>query len=149
MLRPLLILSMSDIEYKEIHPDARQYLELFETTGWNSMYKADSKDFSQAMDNSWYIVAAYQGRELVGIGRLVSDGVLYAMIYDMIVKPSHQNRGIGTAILDKLVQKCKDSGIRDIQLFSARGKVPFYRKRGFSERPADAPGMILRRKISA
>ena len=139
---------MSDIEYKETHPDARQYLELFETTGWNSMYKADSEDLSQALKNSWYVVAAYQGSELVGIGRLVSDGVLYAMIYDMIVKPSHQGSGIGTTILDKLIQKCKDSGLRDIQLFSARGKVSFYLKRGFSERPADAPGMILRSKKS-
>ena len=140
---------MSDIEYKETNPDARQFLKLFESTGWNSMYKADSEDLRQALDNSWYVVAAYQGSELVGVGRLVSDGVLYAMIYDMIVKPSHQGRGIGTAILDKLVQKCNDSGLRDIQLFSARGKVSFYRKRGFVERPADAPGMILRRKISA
>ncbi len=140
---------MSDIEYKETNPDARQFLKLFESTGWNSMYKADSEDLRQALDNSWYVVAAYQGSELVGVGRLVSDGVLYAMIYDMIVKPSHQGRGIGTAILDKLVQKCNDSGLRDIQLFSARGKVSFYRKRGFVERPAEAPGMILRRKISA
>ena len=113
------------------------------------MYKADSKDLNQALDNSWYVVAAYQGSELVGIGRLVSDGVLYAMIYDMIVKPSYRGRGIGTAILGKLVKKLKDSGLRDIQLFSARGKVSFYRKRGFVERPADAPGMMLRKEISA
>ena len=140
---------MSDIEYKENTPDARQYLELFETTGWNSMYKANSKDLSLALRNSWYVVAAYRGSELVGVGRLVSDGVLYAMIYDMIVKPSHQGRGIGTTLLDKLVQKCEDSGLRDIQLFSASGKASFYRKRGFVERSADAPGMILRREVSA
>jgi len=36
---------MTDIEYNETPPDARQYLELFETTGWNSAYKADWKDF--------------------------------------------------------------------------------------------------------
>ena len=113
------------------------------------MYKADSKDLNQALDNSWRVVAAYQGSALVGIGRLVSDGVLCAMIYDMIVKPSYRGRGIGTAILEKLVKKCKDSGLRDIQLFSARGKVSFYRKRGFVERFADAPGMMLRKEISA
>ena len=139
---------MSDIEYKETLPDARQYHELFETTGWNSAYKAYWKELSKALDNSWYVATAYQGKLLVGIGRVVSDGVLYAMIYDMIVKPSHQGRGIGTTLLEKLVNKCKAAGLREVQLFSARGKVPFYRKRGFVERPADAPGMMLRKDLS-
>jgi GNAT superfamily N-acetyltransferase len=140
---------MADIEYRETPPDARQYLELFETTGWNSAYKANWKDLKQALDNSWYVVVAYQGSELVGIGRVVSDGVLYAMIYDMIVRPSHQGCGIGTTLLVKLVKKCKSAGMRDIQLFSARGKAPFYAKRGFVQRPADAPGMMLRKILSA
>ena len=139
---------MTDLEYREIHPDARQYHELFETTGWNSVYNADWQELGKALDNSWYVVAAYQDNELVGIGRVFSDGVLYAMIYDMIVKPSHQGRGIGTTLLEKLISKCKTAGLRDIQLFSARGKAPFYTKRGFVLRPADAPGMMLRKDFS-
>jgi GNAT superfamily N-acetyltransferase len=63
------------------------------------------------------------------------------MIYDMIIKASHQGKGIGTVILEKLIAKCKRDRLRDIQLFSAKGKVRFYSKRGFVERPLDAPGM--------
>jgi len=82
---------------------------------------------------------------LVGFGRVVSDGVLYGMIYDMIVEPTHQGRGIGSEILRRLVERCRAAGLRDIQLFSARGKAPFYGKRGFENRPDDAPGMRLRK----
>ena len=105
--------------------------------------------YSPALDNSWYVITAYDNSELVGIGRVVSDGILYAMIYDMIVKPSHQGRGIGTDILQRLVEKCKVAGVREVQLFSARGKAPFYVKRGFVKRSEDGPGMALRKDRDA
>ena len=136
---------MTMIEYKECKPDPQQYKTLFDTTGWNAVYQADVDELSAAVDGSWCVVTAYDEDELVGIGRVVSDGVLYAMIYDMIVKPSHQQRGIGTTILSKLIEKCETAGLRDVQLFSAKGKVPFYGKRGFIERPPDAPGMRLKK----
>lgn len=129
------------IVYEEKAPPAWRYLRLFETTGWNSTYQADAAALERALQGSYYLVAAWDGDELVGFGRVVSDGVLYAMIYDMIVTPDYQGHGIGTAILERLVMKCRVDGIREIQLFSARGKAPFYRKRGFVERPPDGPGM--------
>lgn len=134
---------MADIKYIEEKPDSRAYLELFESTGWNAVYKADQAELDQALEGSWYVVSAYDGDKLVGIGRVISDGVLYAMIYDMIVRTSHQGKGIATAILETLIAKCKRNRLRDIQLFSAKGKVQFYRKRGFVERPVDAPGMRI------
>ena len=132
---------MADINYIEALPDAAQYLQLFETTGWNNAYQAGAAELYRALQHSTYLVSAFDGEMLVGVGRVVSDGVFYAMIYDMIVAPSHQGRGIGTEILSMLVGKCRSAGIREIQLFSARGKAPFYRKRGFVERPPDGPGM--------
>jgi GNAT superfamily N-acetyltransferase len=136
---------MADIEYSETKPDAGRYLALFKTTGWNDVYKVGLDELGKALNNSWYVVTAYQRNELVGIGRVVSDGVLYAMIYDIIVKPSYQGMGIGTTILNKLIEKCRSAGVRDIQLFSAKGKAQFYNKRDFVERPADAPGMRLKK----
>ena len=132
---------MANIIYTEVVPDAEQYLQLFETTGWNSAYRADAAELYRSLQHSTYLFAAFDGEILAGVGRVVSDGVLYAMIYDMIVAPSYQGRGIGTEILGRLIEKCRSAGIREIQLFSARGKAPFYRKRGFVERPADGPGM--------
>jgi GNAT superfamily N-acetyltransferase len=132
---------MSSITYHDRPPDPQDYLDLFETTGWNQRYQADLPALSRALDGSWYVVSAYDGHRLVGMGRVVSDGALYAMIYDLIVRPSHQGRGIGSTILRKLVEKCQAAGVREIQLFAAKGTIPFYNKRGFVERPADAPGM--------
>ena len=134
---------MSPVTYRTEKPAPDDYAALFETTGWNARYRASHAELAQALAQSWHVVSAYEGERLVGTGRIVSDGVLYAMIYDMIVQPSHQGQGIGTAILRRLVARCRQAGLRDIQLFSARGKTDFYRKRGFVVRPADAPGMMF------
>lgn len=116
------------IQYRDQIPTELQYSTLFETTGWNHGYNPTPEELILAVSNSQFVIAAYDGKNLVGIGRVVTDGVLHAMIYDMIVHPSHQGRGIGRQILNMLVQKCYDAHIRDIQLFSALGKRLFYEK---------------------
>jgi len=119
---------------------------LFETTGWNKAFRASADELKDALQQSWYAVSAYDGCHLVGFGRVLSDGVLYALVCDLIVVPSHQTRGIGSKILARLVRQCTSTGIRNIQLFSAAGKTAFYGRHGFEERAADAPGMRLAKK---
>jgi GNAT superfamily N-acetyltransferase len=129
------------IEFSSEIPSSDHFWELFQTTGWNENYRLSPAELMRALCSSWYVLGAYEGKRLVGFGRLVSDGVVHAMIYDLIVLPEYQGRGIGGDILEKLVDKCWETGVRDIQLFCARGKRKFYEKRGFIARPKDAPGM--------
>jgi GNAT superfamily N-acetyltransferase len=129
------------IEFCSDIPESSQFWRLFESTGWNDNYHLDPEELMSALRSSWYLLGAYDSEQLVGFGRLVSDGVLHAMIYELIVLPEYQGQGLGGEILEKLVEKCRDTGVRDIQLFCARGKRGFYEKRGFMARPDDAPGM--------
>ena len=129
------------IEFRPEIPTRDQFWELFQTTGWNEKYQLSPNDLMRSLRASWSMLGAYDGERLVGFGRLVSDGVLHAMIYELIVLPEYQGQGIGGKILEKLVEKCRQAGVRDIQLFCARGKREFYEKRGFVARPDDAPGM--------
>ncbi len=126
-------------------PDKDDYFALFATTGWNEKYKASADELERVNQNSWLTLSAYDGNKLVGFGRVVTDFFLHAMIFDMIVLPDYRGRGIGTMIIQALVNKCNDQGIRDIQLFCAKGKRAFYEKNGFEARPEDAPGMQLRK----
>lgn len=130
-----------DLRYTTELPPRDQFYVLFQTTGWNAEYRLTADELEQALRSSWYLVCAYDEETLVGIGRMVSDGIVHAMIYDMIVDPAYQGQGIGTEILKRLVEYGRSLRIRDIQLFCARGKRPFYEKNGFTARPDDAPGM--------
>jgi GNAT superfamily N-acetyltransferase len=131
------------IQYHEECPTRDQFWRLFQTTGWNETYQFTPEVLIKVAENSWYVVTAYDGEQLVGFGRVVTDTISHAMIYDLITIPDYQGQGIASRILDMIIAKCRAANIRDIQLFSAKGKRPFYEKRGFTARPDDAPGMYL------
>jgi GNAT superfamily N-acetyltransferase len=130
-----------NVSYKTDLPDTEQYFLLFESTGWNKEYHLSQEELYSTLVKSYYCVSAYQSGKLVGFGRILSDGVLHAMIYEMMVLPGYQGKGIGSVIMKMLIRKCQENNIRDIQLFCAQGKRKFYEKYGFGARPEDAPGM--------
>lgn len=136
--------NISDLEFRESVPDASDYLALFESTGWNREYRLSAGELQNAMRRSWYLVTAYDGGQLVGSGRIISDGVFHGLIVDVIVSPSYQKRGLGTAIMQRLLEHCRAHHIRDVQLFCAAGKASFYARLGFVRRHEDAPGMDFR-----
>jgi ribosomal protein S18 acetylase RimI-like enzyme len=130
-------------------PAIKKYWDLFQTTGWNQEYNFSIQDLAEAIQNSWYAVSIYDSNDsndLIGFGRVIADGVHHALIVDLIIHPDYQAKGLGSKLLARLVQKCKDNKIRDIQLFAAKDKFAFYEKYGFEKRPSDAPGMQLKYK---
>ena len=134
-----------DIIYKEnVMPGSRAFFELFESTGWNEEYGLSADEIFLALKSSWYMVSVYDGERLVGFGRILGDGKLHALITEMIVLPEYQGRGIGGEVMRYLLDVCRSHGIRDIQLFSAKGKYGFYEKYGFSRRPEAGPGMEIK-----
>lgn len=134
------------IEIRMEIPSAQQFWELFQSTGWNDKYQLSMDELHQALQVSWYAISVYDAGQLVAFGRIVSDGILHAMIYEMIILPAYQGRGIGKQVMERLLEQCKQAKIRDIQLFCARGKRGFYEKFGFAARPDNAPGMFYVQK---
>ncbi len=133
-----------DFRFVENLPDRYQFYDLFLTTGWNKNYLLNADELHEALLNSWYVICVYDKERLVGFGRIICDGVVHALILDMIVHPEFQRKGIGSRILELMVNQCKRHKIRDIQLFCAKGKARFYVKHGFKPRPENAPGMEIK-----
>jgi GNAT superfamily N-acetyltransferase len=134
-----------EILFKTTRPSREAYHALFETTGWNREYQLGPEALGRVLDNSQFVVCAYADEQLVGFGRVLTDGVLHGMIYDLIVHPAYQRQGIGAKILQQLVQWCQAAHLGDIQLFCAHGKRAFYERHGFVARPDEAPGMQYQR----
>lgn len=128
------------ITLKDDLPDSKQFFNLYQTTGWKHPFN-EARLF-QAISNSWVTVSAYHDEELIGFGRVISDGVYQALICDLIVAPKYQGQGVGSRILRKLLDQCRDNNILLVMLFSAKGKASFYERFGFVKRQKDAPGMI-------
>jgi ribosomal protein S18 acetylase RimI-like enzyme len=130
--------------FQDSLPTIEAYWNLFETTGWNKRYNLTLKELESAIEKSWYSSSIYDSDKLIGFGRVISDGVHHAFIVDLMIHPDYQNQGLGSQLLNRLVSKCQESKIKDIQLFSAKDKSGFYEKLGFEKRPENAPGMQLR-----
>ena len=90
--------------------------------------KRDVRKLETAFRNSEVCCFAYHESQLIGAGRAISDGVMRAAIFDMVVLPEYQGKGIGTKILKRLVEK---TNVDIIMLFSSPGKEPFYSRFGF------------------
>ncbi len=134
----------SELEFRETPPAASEYLALFESTGWNREYQLSAEELHEAVLRSWHLVSAYDQNTLVGTGRVISDGVFHALIVNLIVSPEYQAKGLGTNIMRRLLERCREGRIRDVQLFCACGKQAFYDRLGFVARPEGAPGMDYR-----
>lgn len=90
--------------------------------------KRDPKKLEQAFRNSWLRVFAFHGTELVGTGRALSDGVWRAAIYDVAVLPEYQGKGVGSKIVQHLVQA---ANVDVVMLYAAPGKQAYYERFGF------------------
>ncbi|WP_227936750.1 GNAT family N-acetyltransferase [Alkalihalobacillus deserti] len=135
---------MLNITYVTTLPPKEVFFELYQTTGWIQASMFNQDELYKAMKNSWCITAAYDNKEkLVGFGRVISDGVYQSFITDMMVHPDYQKQGIGSSMLKFLIEKCRQNGMKWIQLSCAQGKMDFYTKHGFSARPVDGPGMQI------
>ncbi|MDY9927553.1 GNAT family N-acetyltransferase [Methanosarcina sp.] len=89
-----------DTVYKESPPTWQEYSRLFSSTGWMQTLKISENDLKRVFENTWYWTTAYQDENIEGVGRLLSDGILYVLICDIIVLPDRQRMGIGTEILN-------------------------------------------------
>lgn len=75
------------------------YFKLRESAGWLNFSREQAQ---KAISNSVYTIIAMEQNEIVGMGRLIGDGMYY-IIADIVVRPDFQNREIGTKIMDMLM----------------------------------------------
>jgi GNAT superfamily N-acetyltransferase len=81
-----------------------------------------------AFTNSQVAVFVFDGENLIGFGRAISDGTYQAAVYDVAIWPPWQGRGVGSMILNSIVECCPHC---NIILYASPGKEVFYEKHAF------------------
>ena len=132
-----------EIEYRAELPTAAEFERLFRSSGWTEAMDIPADRLAETLPHAWYSVCARRGGEIAGTGMVLGDGVLHALIVDVIVTPELRGLGIGTEIMQRLIARCREAQVFSVQLFSARGARGFYERLGFVARPDDGPGMEL------
>lgn len=135
------------MNYKENALCYDDYRRLRESVGWHNYARAQTEN---ALSRSLYTVVAEDANQVVGMGRLIGDG-LYYLIIDIVVQPDYQQKGIGSKMIDMPVnfvdKETPVGGRSSIQLIAVKGKEPFYEKKGFKIIPHEFCGPGMRKII--
>jgi len=111
-----------------------EYVEIMSTTGWAMPSERLVKEGLKNSINVKYVI----NNETVGMARLITDHGYISLLADVIVKPEYRSKGIGTKMIEALINIVKSSLQESekfmIQLLAADGKKKFYEKFGFKDK---------------
>ena len=70
---------------------------------------------------------------LIGITRVLTDFVYRAMIFDVIIKPTHRKMGLGAKLMDAVLNHPRLQTVEHFYLNCLPNMMPFYERWGFSD----------------
>ena len=70
-----------------------EYRTMLAAVGWRPVAQTDA-ELAAALERSWNVTARTPDGHLVGLARVLDDGVLYASVWDILVVPERQRRGL-------------------------------------------------------
>ena len=119
----------------------KDYNRLRDEVKWGALPEEQAKI---GLNNSAYVVACRDGENVIATARVIWDGGYAAYICDVMVSPEYQRKGIGSQMINKIMNYLKNqlkSGWKImITLVAAQGKESFYEKFGFEKRPNEYLG---------
>lgn len=117
-------------EYKTYNES--EILGLYGSVGWTA-YTDQPEVLRKGFENSMLTLAAYEGKQLLGLIRTVGDGATVVFVQDILVFPEHQRKGIGSALLQAILDRY--SRVRQIELATDNTPktIAFYKSMGFRE----------------
>lgn len=93
----------------------------------------DAECLAEMIERASLIVTAWDGQELVGISRTLTDRCYVAYLADLAVAKDHQRQGIGTALIERTRQELGERCM--IVLLSAPAAEAYYPRVGFKHHP--------------
>ena len=134
----------SIMEFRENAISVDIYRGLRSSVEWSNF---STEQTARGLSRSLYSLVAYDAEKPVGMGRIVGDGI-YNIICDVVVDPAYQGKGLGTEIVDRLLDYLKkqtpEDGRTSVQLIAEKGKEAFYEKLGFRSVPHGSSGSGMR-----
>src|SRR5262249_24319044 len=101
-----------------------QVVQLCVGEGWMSYADPAVAHRALIAPGSIAVVAIEDRATVVGLVQLQSDGVVHAHVSNIVIAPSHRQRGIGRGLLEDAFAR---SGAKYLDLVSTEGSDGFYR----------------------
>ncbi|BAZ45155.1 GCN5-related N-acetyltransferase [Chondrocystis sp. NIES-4102] len=123
--------------------DLYELEELCDRVGWA---RRPLRKVKKAIQHSFLVVSMWEvvgkKRRLIGFARATSDHAFNATIWDVVVDPKFQGRGLGKAMMKYTISQLRSSDISNITLFADPQVINFYQRLGFMLDPEGIKGMF-------
>ncbi len=111
--------------------------------GWPAVTLEDAR---QCIDAACFLWGARGDEgELLGLVRVVGDGVLTFYVADVMVHPDARGRGVGDELMERLVDYLRANAAEGatIALVPLHGRESFYERHGFGAAPRHVFGEAM------
>ena len=90
---------------------SEQLRRLFMLAGWSDGLESSDqrKYFNIPFINSTLVISAWEDGRLIGAVRVLSDTIFRSVIYDLVIEPESQNKGIGRELVRRCIEHFPDS----------------------------------------
>lgn len=122
-----------NMEIKEYQTyNEQEIIDLYQSVGWTN-YTSCPEMLEEAYKNSLCILGAFEKEKLVGVVRVVGDGISIVFVQDILVLPKYQRKGVGSALMRAVLEKyasvyqvelLTDSTEKSKAFYSSVGLVP-------------------------
>ncbi|NLT30453.1 MAG: GNAT family N-acetyltransferase [Propionibacterium sp.] len=124
---------MPDIELTDYEiPNLDELVRLYERVGWDA-YTRDPQRLHDAVNRSLRVVCARQEGTLVGLARVVGDGLTIVYLQDILVDPEHQRAGVGRRLLQRVLEPFAEVRQQVLITDDESRQRAFYEAMGFTE----------------
>jgi len=123
-----------------------ELIALYTEGGWWKENPSERANLPFLVNNSFcFMIARNKDGKIIGMGRVISDGISDGYIQDVIVSKMFRNKGIGKELVIRLRDYCLNKGLSWVALIAEPGTTGFYAKLGFNEMNDYKP-MLLKNK---
>ena len=116
---------------------------LCDTVGW---VRRPLKKVKTAIENSFLTISLFYKTnnqiQLIGFARATSDSTFNATIWDVVIHPEFQRKGLGKILMHEIIKQLRCSDINTITLFADPEVINFYTNLGFIPDPDGIKGMF-------
>jgi ribosomal protein S18 acetylase RimI-like enzyme len=84
----------------------------------------------EMFENASLVLTAWHEGHIVGVARVLSDGVVYSYLCDLAVEPDVQRLGVGRRLIDEILTRCKGT---ELILRDSDISAGFYERIGFKK----------------
>jgi ribosomal protein S18 acetylase RimI-like enzyme len=129
--------------FREEAPTPEEHVALREAAGMKPRTEVAAR---RGLPNSTFAVTVRTTEidELVGMGHLVGDGGCYYQLVDIAVHPDHQGRGLGTKVVEALLDHLRENAPPSAYASPISDVDGFYERFGFEDARPESKGMFAR-----